>query len=100
MHRMKGHGHELPADDVKSIDGYKKHLCNLASDGKRVFPYECVQCESRCKYGQNMLRDLTGMGLAPALAAKSRSELNELLHPVRDYGFGMKTVLRWHYRGK
>lgn len=100
MPRMRGQGHELPADDVRSINGYKKHLCDLASDGKRVFPHECAKCESRCKYGKNMLRDLAGMGLTPMLSTQSRTELNVLIRHSYEYGLGMKTVLRWHCRGK
>lgn len=48
-------GHELPADKIKTLQGVRIHLCDLAYHSGKIWPDKCENCISSCKYGMKML---------------------------------------------
>lgn len=60
--------HENPAENIRTVNGLKRHLCDVAlypEEGNRnrsIHPEVCAGCVSQCRYGQKLLALLAEQG--------------------------------------
>ena len=53
--------HEIPPEQLFTIQGLRSHLCTVAYHGRELHPEECAKCRS-CGYGKRLLQLLEREG--------------------------------------
>ena len=53
MANKRTHGNA--ADEIKTVNGLKPHLCSLAYFRRELRPELCVECNAMCAYGEKLL---------------------------------------------